>query len=971
MTNAHNFELVAELEIAELKTQARLYRHRATGARVLSLENDDENKVFGITFATPPTDSTGLPHIMEHSVLCGSRKYPVKEPFVELLKGSLQTFLNAMTFSDKTCYPVASQNTQDLYNLIDVYLDAVFFPNITPQTLQQEGWHYELDSLDAPLSYKGVVFNEMKGAYSDPENYLYRKIEQSLFPDNTYGVESGGDPAEIPNLTYEQFKRFHDTLYHPSNAFIFFYGDDDPAERLRIIQPYLDGFARQQVDAAVPPQPAFDAPRRLIYGYDAGDEGADAKKTMVTVNWALDEVTDVEATLALSILNHILVGTPASPLRKALIDSGLGEDLVGVGLELDTRQAYFSTGLKGIVLDDAGRVEDLIVTTLTELAGQGIEPEMIEAAVNTVEFRLRENNTGSFPRGLLLMLQALRLWLHGGDPLSALAFEAPLAAIKQKLADDPTYFEGLIARRFLDNPHRTTVILHPDPEVKRQREAAERERLDAARAGMSEDDLRRVMDEARLLREAQETPDSPEALATIPMLTLEDLDRENKPIPWMCPTRTAAASCSTTCSPTVSCMWTWASICALPQDMLLYVPLFARAARNGHPNRGLRQAGATHRAQDRRHRGGAVHLGGPQQRSSRGVGRAARQSDRRAGERAVRHPARCPAHRPAGRSGPLPPTGVGRESLAGSRFDLPGATVVRTRLQAALNEADWVSEQIGGVNYLLFLRQLAERVDADWPAVRDVLEAMRQRLVNRQAMVANVTLDEAGWRQVRPQLDNLLAGLPSAEPEWHRWAWRGEVANEGLIIPAQVNYVGKGADLYALGYRRHGSIIPILNYLRTTWLWERIRVHGGAYGGFCVFDWRSGAFAFLSYRDPNLADTLENYDQTGTFLRRLELSRDEQVKSVIGAIAMLDPYQLPDAKGFTSLQRYLIGESDALRQELRDEILTTTPEHFRQFADVLDRVSAEGLVVVLGAQDALEAANAARGDGWLKITKVL
>jgi len=371
MTNANNFELVAELEIAELKTQARLYRHRATGARVLSLENEDENKVFGITFATPPTDSTGLPHIMEHSVLCGSRKYPVKEPFVELLKGSLQTFLNAMTFSDKTCYPVASQNTQDFYNLIDVYLDAVFYPNITPQTLQQEGWHYELDSLDAPLSYKGVVFNEMKGAYSDPENYLYRKIEQSLFPDNTYGVESGGDPAEIPNLTYEQFKRFHDTLYHPSNAFIFFYGDDDPAERLRIIQPYLDGFARQQVDAAIPPQPAFDAPRRLIYGYDAGDEGADAKKTMVAVNWALDEVTDVEATLALSILNHILVGTPASPLRKALIDSGLGEDLVGVGLELDTRQAYFSTGLKGIVLDDAGRVEDLIVTTLTELARPG------------------------------------------------------------------------------------------------------------------------------------------------------------------------------------------------------------------------------------------------------------------------------------------------------------------------------------------------------------------------------------------------------------------------------------------------------------------------------------------------------------------------------------------------------------------------------------------------------------------------
>jgi len=300
-----------------------------------------------------------------------------------------------------------------------------------------------------------------------------------------------------------------------------------------------------------------------------------------------------------------------------------------------------------------------------------------------------------------------------------------------------------------------------------------------------------------------------------------------------------------------------------------------------------------------------------------------------------------------------------------------GHVVVRTRLQAALNESDWVSEQIGGVSYLLFLRQLAERVDSDWPAVRDMLEGIRQRLVNRRAMVANVTLDEAAWRQVRPRLDDLLAGLPAAEPEWHRWAWRGDASHEGLIIPAQVNYVGKGADLYALGYQRHGSVIPILNFVRTTWLWERVRVHGGAYGGFAVFDWRSGALAYLSYRDPNLAATIENYDRTGAFLRKLDLSRDELVKSVIGAIAMLDTYQLPDAKGYTSFQRYLIGETDALRQELRDEVLGTTPEHFRQFADVLDRVSAEGLVVVLGAQDALEAANAAHQDGWLRITRVL
>lgn len=401
MTTNHGFDLLRDQAIPELNTTARLYRHRRTGAQVLSLENGDEYKTFGITFGTPPTDSTGLPHIMEHAVLCGSRKYPVKEPFVELLKGSLKTFVNAFTFPDKTMYPLASQNLQDFYNLIDVYLDAVFCPNLTPQTLQQEGWHYELDGPDAPLVYKGVVFNEMKGAYSDPDNLLERTIQQSLFPDTTYGVDSGGDPAVIPDLTYEQFKQFHDTYYHPSNALMFFYGDDPPGERLRLVDAFLQDFDQLEVGFHVALQPPFDAPRRFDFGYAVGEEnGAESKKGYVTVNWVLSENTDPEAMLAFSILNHILIGTPASPLRKALFDSGLGEDLAGTGFEPDLRQMTFSTGLKGIAVGDAGQVETLIFDTLAELAAYGIETDMVEAAVNTVEFARRENNTGSFPAGV-------------------------------------------------------------------------------------------------------------------------------------------------------------------------------------------------------------------------------------------------------------------------------------------------------------------------------------------------------------------------------------------------------------------------------------------------------------------------------------------------------------------------------------------------------------------------------------------
>src|SRR6516162_3174017 len=428
MTPTHGFTLLREQKVAEINALARYYRHGATGAELLSLINNDENKVFGVSFATPPKDSTGVAHILEHSVLCGSRKYPIKEPFVELMKSSLNTFLNAMTFPDKTCYPVASQNAQDFYNLIDVYLDAVFHPRLTPQIFQQEGWHYELDTPDAPLVYKGVVFNEMKGNYSSPDSMLRELSQRSLYPDITYGLDSGGDPRHIPDLSYEELKAFHQRHYHPSNAKFFFYGDDDPDERLRLIGARLAEFSGIAVDAEVPLQPRFAAPKRLTRTYAAGNEDAQGakeapKETMLTVNWMFDEPVDIEAALAFDILEHILIGTPAAPLYKALIDSGLGEALAGTGLDDGLRQPMFSIGLKGIDAADADKVERLITDTIFGLAEKGIDPPTLEAALNTVEFHLRENNTGAFPRGIVFMLRSLRTWLHGRDPLSPLAFE--------------------------------------------------------------------------------------------------------------------------------------------------------------------------------------------------------------------------------------------------------------------------------------------------------------------------------------------------------------------------------------------------------------------------------------------------------------------------------------------------------------------------------------------------------------------
>ncbi|MEB2288948.1 MAG: insulinase family protein [Anaerolineae bacterium] len=972
-TPLHGFALIAAREIPELNTSARLWRHLQTGAELLSLENDDENKVFGISFFTPTPDSTGLPHIMEHSVLCGSRKYPVKEPFVELLKGSLQTFVNAMTFPDKTMYPLASQNLQDFYNLIDVYLDAVFYPNITPHTLQQEGWHYELDDPSAPLVYKGVVFNEMKGAYSNPNDLLNQHIQESLFPDTMYREDSGGDPQVIPQLTYEQFRRYHETYYHPSNARIFFCGDDPPEERLRLADTYLKDFAPKTIEQSIALQPRFAAPRRVTVPFAASDSAeAAGRQAQVTVNWALTEDKSPATLLALSILSHILIGTPASPLRKVLIDSGLGEDLAGSGLDLDLRQSTFSTGLRGTDTAQAHAIESLVISTLTDLAERGIDAEMIEASLNTTEFALRENNTGRMPRGIILGWRAMQSWLYGGDPLAALAFEAPLNAVKERLAGDPRLFESLIQSYLLDNPHRTTVILTPDLALEQRLEAEEQARLAAIRAGLSDSDLRRLADETRALKHIQETPDTPEALATIPRLALGDLDREQPRLPnevrASAPARVLYHDLFTN---GILYLDVGFDLHVLPQSLLPYAPLFGRALlemgtaaedyvslarRIGRKTGGIEPDSFSHQA---RADGGAVVW-----QFLRGKATVAQTPELLAILRDVLLTARLD-NRERFRQIVLEEKAAQEAGLVPA-----GHRVVRSRLQAHFSEADWAAEQMGGVSYLFFLRDLARRIDADWPAVQDALETLRRLLVTQGALLANVTLDAANWAGVEPQLAGFLGALPATPVAPQPWQPDFPDGHEGLVIPAQVNYVGKGANLYALGYKLHGSIIPITNLLQTTWLWERVRVHGGAYGGFCTFDRRSGLFSFLSYRDPNLRQTLETYDRAAGYLRDLALSDDELTKSIIGAIGALDTYLFPDAKGYLALQRHLAGDTHDDLQRLRDEVLATTLAHFHRFGETLAALNEAGTVVVLGSARAIAEENES-GSGWLRVTPVL
>ena len=954
MEERYGFELIHQQAIPEINSQARLFRHIQTGAQLLSLENDDTNKVFGITFRTPPQDSTGVAHIMEHSVLCGSRKYPVKEPFVELLKGSLNTFLNAFTYPDKTCYPVASQNLQDFYNLIDVYLDAVFYPLISPYTFKQEGWHYECANLDAPLSYKGVVFNEMKGAYSSPDGLLAEKSQQLLFPDNIYRFDSGGNPQVIPDLTYEQFREFHRNLYHPSNARIFFYGDDPAEERLRLLNQWLQDFEHQPVDSQVALQPASSTPRQITIPYAASPEDQSARY-FLTVNWLLPENSDPETSLAMRILAHILLGTPAAPLRKTLIDSGFGEDLAGRGLATELRQMYFSTGLKGVQVGNTGQVEALILETLASLASHGIDSETIAASLNTVEFRLRENNTGSFPRGLALMLQALNTWLYDGDPFAPLAFEAPLAKIKAKVPQQKDYFENLIKKYLIDNKHRVTLILEPDPNLAQQIEAAEEQRLAGERANMSQSELETALADMHELQKRQNTPDPPEALATIPLLKLEDLDPKIKIIPsdplTIAHTKTLYHELFTN---GIAYLNVGFDLHSLPASWLPYIPLFGQA---------LVEMGTS--------RQDFVRLA---QRIGRETGGIYADWFTSSTTRDSQSAAYLFLHAKAitAQAGEL--LNILKDLLLDVQLDnqerfkqilleakadmeaglIPaGHRLVNHRLRARYSEADWASEQMGGIDYLFFLRQLVEKVDSNWTSVLDTLEGIRSRLVNRQAMIVNITLDKKGWNAVQPKLAEFLEHLPEGDLTPTTWKRSEYAPHEGLTIPSQVNYVGKSLDLYHNGYQFHGSALVIPPYLRGTWLWEKVRVQGGAYGGMCSLDHLSGIFTFFSYRDPNLDKTLAIYDQSSQFLRNLALSEQELSKAIIGAIGDLDAYQLPDAQGYSALVRHLIGMTDERRQKIRDEVLSTAELHFHEFGEALAAAEAASGIIVLGAQDAL------------------
>ena len=954
--------------------------------------NEDENKCFSISFRTPVSDSTGVPHIMEHSVLCGSRKYPIKEPFVQLIKGSLQTFLNAMTFPDRTCYPVASCNVQDFYNLVDIYLDAVFFPNCLrdPLIFAQEGWHYELDKVDNPLTYKGVVFNEMKGSFSSPDQVHALRGERLLFPDNAYWHESGGDPVDIPNLNFEQFKvrstqlvwrsltvsssslqEFHDTYYHPSNAKIWFSGNDDPVKRLEILNDYLEQFSKKKIDSEIDQQKFFSEPKKIVDAYAAGEDD----KTFASLHWLLSEDhLDIKTQLALSFLNHLLMGTPAAPLYKRLTDSNLGESVVGGGLDDSMRQPTFHVGLKGVESQNAGKVEGIIIEELERLAKEGFSQDAIDAAMNTIEFSLRENNTGRYPRGLSLMMRANEAWNYERDPIENLQWEEPLQELKDQLASGKDVFGELIKTFLLGNKHRITLEMQPDTEMAAKKLKTEQEKLAQIKAEMTEQDLQEQVQLTKILKERQEKPDSPEDLKCVPLLKLSDLPKEAQKIPTEVRQEGSVTYLTHDLFTNDILYFTLAlDMTSLPEELLPMVPLFCDCLTEmGTKKRDFVQL---------------IELIG---QKTGGVSASSLVTSKRDSEEPV---AKMLISGKAMKDKIGDTMDIIKEILLSAKLDdkerfkqmvletksglessisRAGHSFAVKRLAAQQCLADAVNERMSGISYITFIRDLVQRVDQDWPSVLQQLEECRRYLICTNNCTVNMTADKETISEAQPHVDALLSALPSPSLEKQKWNVLLPAENEAFTIPTQVNYVGKGVNFFkATDFKVHGSSSVVTKHLFGTWLWDRVRVLGGAYGCMTSLDSQSGVCTFVSYRDPNLMESIKAYEDAANFLKTTEMDEDALVTAIVGAIGSVDAYQLPDAKGNTAMVRHFVGITDEWRQQRRDELLGTTKEDFVRFGEKLDALKGDqARVVAVTSAEKAEEINKEKPGFW-KIHKII
>lgn len=951
----HGFKLLRKSAIKEVSSEAYLFEHEKSGARLFFLENDDDNKVFSIGFRTPPVDDTGVAHIVEHSVLCGSRKYPLKEPFVELVKGSLNTFLNAMTYPDKTIYPVASRNDKDFRNLMDVYLDAVFYPAMreNPQILMQEGWHYEIEDAGAPLKYSGVVYNEMKGVFSSPDDLLERKIMHSLYPDTTYGFESGGDPVHIPELTQEMFKDFHSRYYHPSNSYIYLYGDLDLEEKLAYLdEEYLSHFDRIPIPSRIEKQEPFSALQESVEYYSVGQEESMEGKTFIALSWIMGDKLDMETCLGLEILNHALLKTSAAPLRKVLIDAGLGRD-VDSTFEDALRQPYFSICVAGTEPEKAQEFRKLTHETLQKYAEEGIDETLLEASLNLMEFRLREADFGSAPKGLIMGIAALKSWLYDGEPEKALAYEKPLQRLKDGLRNG--YFEGLIKKFFLNNSHETMITLQPSRTLAAEREAEQARLLAEKKEGLSQQEIQEIIEKCQALKKRQQEPDSEEALQSIPMLELSDIRQAAYELPLVekdiMGTKVLHSNLDTH---GIGYLNIYFDASRVPQDKLSY--LYLLVVLLGEVDTSQRSYAELDKLEN-------LHTGG----ISFDVTVFTRKNEPdsllpklcvKAKALTKKLPHLCQLLQEIITQSLFTDTKRLRElieqEIVGIELSLQRSAhqVVATRISSYLMPSGQYTNA-GGIPFYHFLKDFLADFDNRAKELPEIMGEILRQVFNRQDMVLSITLPEADYRSFAAAFAPLRQAVSSINFPVQRYKWKISARNEGLTSTSQVQYVGQGANFIKLGHKFNGSMKVLETLLRYDYFWTKIRVQGGAYGAFTSFN-RNGLMSFGSYRDPNLMETLKVFRHTADYLRKLELSDREMKKAIIGTMSNIDTPLTPKMKGDLAAVCWLRGISYLDRQQARLEVLSTRQADIRALADTVDDCMKANVLCVFGGEEKLK-----------------
>jgi Zn-dependent M16 (insulinase) family peptidase len=955
----HGFKLLSVETVDELNSTALKFEHVKSGASLLYLSNDDDNKVFAITFRTPPTDDSGIAHVMEHSSLCGSKKFRTKEPFMSLRKSSLQTFLNAYTADDCTSYPVASRNDKDLLNLMNVYMDAVLFPRVLElsEILMQEGWHYEVNPETGELSYNGIVYNEMKGTYSSPQGYLYRKIQKSMYAGSTYGNDSGGDPHSIPTLTIEKFRDFHQKFYHPSNAMIFLYGNGDAEKHLQFLDTeYLNRFERKTIDAEITTPGTFDKPKTFEFEYSVTPTEPTEGKTFLSLNYLLPvDLENVRRQFGMDLLAYILVQSEAAPLKRALLDAGVGKE-ISASFDSSLKQPCFSIIVKNSDQEKKELFEKIVDQTLKNLVKQGIDRKLIDGAVNRKEFQLREFSGGHFSKGISINMQLHKNWVHHLDPLLDQRFEPVFKKIREEAANG--YFEKLILQYLLENSSRGSVTLIPKQGLEKEDAERLKTKLAEIKKSLSVAEIDEIKKKQQILIERQSAPDKPEEIAAIPRLSLSDLKAQPENIPF---TKKTVGDTPIINIDTDTNKIAYVTVCfdamqlpsvAAPYTMLIS-DLLGRLDTTTYTYSGLNSEID-------------IHTGG----ISAGV--TTYPIEGKPGEFAAVFTIRTKTLLPKLEKGldltfemlntrfknaeRIKEIIRERRIALEQRFLTSGHRLGQVRAASYFSPIDAYKDRTSGIGYYQFLLEFEKKLEADPAKMLHFLEITAGKLFGKCGnRLITVTLPQRDFVTAEPVIAAFESRIrKDSESGVSATTFKvNSQLNEAIIVPTRVQYVVRAADYQKAGVAYSGKLLVLTDVLRTGYIWDNIRILGGAYGGGFAVE-RSGVCSFWSYRDPNLEKTISVFDKTAEYLETFDISETELSDAIIATIGGLDKPLTPSQKAERVTSMYYSGltQENLLREW--NEVLSTTKNDLRQFATMFRNVTEQNNLCVFGNNEKLE-----------------